>query len=212
MKKSSFNENQTTRITFGNQLHGFYISETDSKLIEDLVRLPPSNKIEDSSADCIEYIVSPVNIYPRNTDGVKSEYLFRVSTDGDITNIIHYHIARSRVINIETPRKRTDFDRVTVERIDCKLNAFNLQQNNSLEQVYVKSGSRVYEFIYDNFTWYIKFNYLYGNPHRFVDDNEYLHFIDKPKYQCTLYGPIHVPYHTVKKLVTAILPSIYKVK
>lgn len=200
------------RITFGNQLHDSYIHQNDAELIEKLAELQPIEKSKNPKLDYIQYVVSSAVVYPRYTEGYKIEYFFNVSSDGFITNQMNVMTSKSRVIHINTPRKRTDFDRVTIEQIDVKYNHFNLQRNSGIDEMYIKSKFRHYDFQFDNHGWKLEFNELYGNPSRYVDDTEYLYFLDKPKTQCTLYGPYNISLPTVKNLLAIILPTIYKIK
>lgn len=202
------------RITLGNQLHESYIHEVDSDLIEHLVNLQ-TNDITNmkKKRDCVQYRVSPTDVFPRYTEGEKVEYLFEVSTEGHVTNIANIITSKPRVVNIETPRKKTDFDRVTIEQLHRIHNSFNLQRTKGgLDQMYIKSNIRCYNFEYNTYQWTIEFNELYGNPYKYLDNVDILYFTDKPKSQCIIYGPYDVPLSTVKGLLQVVIPSIYKVK
>lgn len=200
------------RITMGNQLHDLYIHPTDSCLIEQVVQLQTNEPFK-NKLNCIQYKVSPTDVFPRYQEGEQVEYLFEVSADGYVTNVMNISLDKSRVINITTPRKKTDFDRVKVDKIKTLHNQFNLQRNKcGLDQIYLKSNIRYYKVEYDTNDWFIEFNDLYGNPYKFVDDKDMLYFIDPPKCQCIIYGPSDIPFSTVKKFLQVILPSNYKLK
>lgn len=202
------------RITMGCQLHDLYIHSVDSNLIEQLVQLQPDEETNmKQKQNRVQYKVSATDVFPRYQEGEQIEYIFEVSADGYVTNIMNIICNRPRVVNVETPRKKTDFDRVKVEYVKTLRNRFNLQRNQSgLDQMFIKSNIRSYEFTYDTKQWIIEFNDLYGNPSKSVDNKDMLYFIDSPKSQCIIYGPYDVSFPTIKKLLQVLIPSIYKIK
>lgn len=202
------------RITLGSQLHDLYIHSIDSNLIEEFVQLQPDDETNmTTQSDYIQYRVSATDVFPRYQEGEQIEYLFEVSADGYVTNIMYIIMNRPRVVHIDTPRKKTDFDRAKVEYIRILKNRFNLQRNQTgVDQMYIKSNTRSYKFKYDDKEWVIEFNNLHGNPYKFIDDKNMLYFTDPPKSQCIIYGPYDISFPTVKKLIQAIIPSIYKIK